>query len=111
MENRPMTDAIDKPDPAKKRQRRMARQPQPDRIQVGSADTTSAADPAAEPKKTKTSLVLDLLSRPEGATLDQMVAATGWQPHTARAALTGLRKKGHTIERRKVDGKTTYFRV
>jgi hypothetical protein len=111
MENHPMTDAIDKPAPAMKRQRRMARQPQPDCIQAGGADTTSAADPAAEPKKTKTSLVLDLLSRAEGATLNQMVAATGWLPHTTRAALTGLKKKGHTIERRNVDGKTTYFRV
>jgi len=35
----------------------------------------------------KTALVLDLLSRGERATLDQLVAATGWQPHTTRAAL------------------------
>lgn len=100
-----MTDAIDKPAPAAKRQRRMARQPQSDRAQAGSAETGAAA----EPKKTGSSIVLDLLSRIEGATLDQMVAATGWLPHTTRAALTGLKKKGHAIERRKVDGQTTYF--
>ena len=29
----------------------------------------------------------------------EMVAVTAWQPHTMRAALTGLRKKGHAIER------------
>lgn len=106
-----MTDMTDKPAPAAKRQRRMAREPQPHRAQAGGAETGAAGDPAAEPKKTKTSLVLNLLSRTEGATLDQMVAATGWLPHTTRAALTGLKKKGHTIERRKVDGKTTYFRA
>ena len=106
-----MTDTIDKPAPATKRQRRMAREPQPDRTHTSSVDTVTASDPAAEPKKTKTSIVLDFLSRSEGATLDQMVAATGWLPHTTRAALTGFKKKGHTIERRKVDGLTPYCRM
>lgn len=106
-----MNDMTDKPAPAAKRQRRMARVPQPDRSQAGGVERGIASDPAAEPKKTKASLVLDLLSRTEGATLDQMVAATGWLPHTTRAALTGLKKKGHTIERRKVDDQTTYFRA
>lgn len=41
----------------------------------------------------KISAVLSLLQREEGATLEEMVAATGWLPHTTRAALTGLRKK------------------
>lgn len=111
MENHPMIDTTLKPAPATKRQRRMAREPQPYCAPTGNAGTGTAGDPAAEPKKTKATLVLDLLSRIEGATLDQMVAATAWLPHTTRAALTGLKKKGHTIERRKVDGLTTYFRV
>ena len=38
-------------------------------------------------------LVLSLLSRPEGATIDDLLSATGWLPHTTRAALTGLRKR------------------
>jgi DNA-binding IclR family transcriptional regulator len=45
--------------------------------------------------------VLAHLQREQGATLAELVAATGWQPHTIRAMLTGLRKKGHVIERRK----------
>lgn len=106
-----MTDMTDKPPPVAKRQRRMAREPQPDRSQAGGAETGAAGETAAEPKKIKAGLVLDLLSRTEGATLDQMVAVTGWLPHTTRAALTGLKKKGHLIEPRKVDGRTTYFRV
>ena len=49
-----------------------------------------------------------LVVRDEGATLDQMIAATGWLPHTTRAALTGLKKKGFAISSDKVDGIRTY---
>jgi DNA-binding IclR family transcriptional regulator len=56
----------------------------------------------------KISAVADLLRREGGATLAELVAATGWQPHTTRAALTGLRKKGHKIERGTRDGETTW---
>ncbi len=49
-----------------------------------------------------------MLQRKEGAAHGDLVAATGWLPHTTRAALTGLRKKGHVIEKVKVDGTTTY---
>jgi len=33
----------------------------------------------------------------DGATLAELVAATGWLPHTTRAALTGLRKRGYAV--------------
>jgi hypothetical protein len=33
------------------------------------------------------------MERVTGATVDDMVGATGWLPHTTRAALTGLRRK------------------
>ena len=56
----------------------------------------------------KISLVADLLRRTDGATLAELVDATGWLPHPTRAALTGLRKKGHGIERGSRDGVTTY---
>ena len=58
----------------------------------------------------KIGTVLSLLRRDEGATLDEMVAATGWLPHTTRAALTGLRKKGHVIAKDK-RGDTTCYRI
>lgn len=57
---------------------------------------------------TKSSLLLDLLQREQGATIDELIAATGWLPHTTRAALTGLRKRGHIINRAKRDGVTCY---
>ncbi len=41
--------------------------------------------------------VIGMLSRAEGATIDELVTATGWLPHTTRAALTGLRKRGYAL--------------
>ena len=52
-----------------------------------------------------------LLVRDQGATLGQMIVATGWLPHTTRAAMTGLRKKGYVIDSDKVDGVRTYRAV
>lgn len=64
---------------------------------------------AAAPKAlTKIDFILVLLTRPEGATLEQMVEATGWLPHTTRAALTGLKKKGHPLISSKAKGVRTY---
>ncbi len=51
------------------------------------------------PKTSKIALVLGLLEREDGVGLGELIAATGWLPHTARAALTGLRRKGHVIDR------------
>ncbi len=59
--------------------------------------TTDTKSPAK--RTTKIDKVIALLKRPQGATLDEMVKATGWLPHTTRAALTGLKKKGHAIQR------------
>jgi DNA-binding IclR family transcriptional regulator len=51
---------------------------------------------------------LGLLRREGGATLAELTAATDWQPHSARAALTGLRKKGHAIQTGKREDATCY---
>jgi hypothetical protein len=42
---------------------------------------------------TKTQACLDLLSRPTGATLEEMQEATGWQPHSVRGLLSGKIRK------------------
>ena len=57
---------------------------------------------------TKSATIMALLAREQGATLAELIEATGWLPHTTRAALTGLKKKGHTIERRKREDITCY---
>lgn len=71
------------------------------------SQVVSAASEPNQPK-TKQALVIDMLQRREGATLAQLVEATAWLPHTTRAALTGLRKKGHVITASKVDGVSLY---
>lgn len=60
-------------------------------------------------KPTKAAIVSKLLSRPRGASLGDISAATGWQAHSIRAFLTGLRKKGVNLEReQRRDGATGY---
>lgn len=86
---------------AAKRSRKMAREP---KLEVVGSVTT----PAPAKRTCKTDLVLDLLKRSDGATINQLVAATGWLPHTTRAALTGLKKKGHVVTSEKVEGLRHY---
>lgn len=70
---------------------------------------TKQSQAKAQPKRqTKINKVIALLKREQGATLDEMVKATGWLPHTTRAALTGLKKRGHTMARDKRDDVTCY---
>ena len=62
-------------------------------------------------KPTKIETILKLLRRPTGVSIDQLQKSTGWQPHSVRAALTGLRKKGHNIERDEDAKGVTRYRV
>ena len=96
-----------------KRPRRMAREPKAETAVTPVETEDSAASehevqPGQSKGPSKTEMVLTLLKRPEGATLDELLAATGWLPHTTRAAMTGLKKKGHQITRTKVDGISRY---
>ena len=53
--------------------------------------------------------MLKLLARAKGATIAEIAAPNGWQPHSARAYLSGLRKKGLTVAReQRKSGETTY---
>lgn len=74
------------------------------------ADTPETT-PATPKPATKLQQLAALLLRDEGATLDWMAAVTGWLPHTTRAALAALRKKGYAISSDKVDGIRTYRAV
>lgn len=88
------------------------------KIAIGMDDEgEQAMDNAAPPSptvadagkaSTKIATVLALLGQPDGALARDLIAATGWLPHTMRAAITGLRKKGHAIERTRREGVTGY---
>jgi hypothetical protein len=80
------------------------------------APTTPVASPAATPvtrEGTKQAALIGLLRRPEGATLGQMVEATGWQSHTVRGTLAGALKKklGLTIVSAKIIGAERTYRI
>jgi hypothetical protein len=76
---------------------------------IESGDSIDIPALSATPRPvTKQMLVLDLLKQDGGAALADIVTLTGWLPHTSRAALTGLRKKGHAITSIKIDGTTRY---
>ncbi|GAO39524.1 hypothetical protein SCH01S_33_00110 [Sphingomonas changbaiensis NBRC 104936] len=68
----------------------------------------SAAEPTKARSDTKQAKVLELLRREQGASIEELMQATGWLPHTTRAALTGIRKRGVTLDKNKVDGVTRY---
>lgn len=53
----------------------------------------------ARARQTNTDKVRAMLARPRGASLDAICKATGWQAHSARAALSGMRKSGLSITR------------
>jgi hypothetical protein len=87
-------------------------------IKTMAAIRTHVAQPPA-PKRltpragTKQALLIEMLQRLEGATMEEIVAATGWQPHTARGAMSGaLRKKlGLVVISEKEEGKGRVYRI
>ena len=82
----------------------------------GDGSTSSASTPpplnVASPRAgSKQALVTEMLSANGGATLDALIEATGWLPHTTRAALTALRKRGFSIERSREAGEASMYRI
>ena len=78
----------------------VAPKPEPDSAPATFVDTANGGVPSTlkSPRRgTKIAQVIELLQGNDGATLAELVAATGWLPHTARAALTGLRKRGYAV--------------
>jgi DNA-binding IclR family transcriptional regulator len=55
--------------------------------------------------------VIELLRRAGGATIVDLTQATGWLPHTTRAALTGLRKRGYAVIRERIGAGDSAYRI
>jgi hypothetical protein len=66
--------------------------------------------PRAARGRTKQEALLALLSQPAGTTIDSMMKATGWQPHSVRGFLAGVvnRRLKLTLSSAKVDGVRVY---
>ena len=62
---------------------------------------------------TKQAALIAMLRAPGGATIDEIVEATGWQAHTVRGAMSGALKKklGLTITSEKIEGRGRVYRL
>lgn len=85
---------------------------------VGSAATVpNTSESPASPKTfragTKQAALIALLQREEGATLEEMVDATGWLSHTVRGAMAGALKKrlGMEVTSEMVEGRGRIYRL
>jgi hypothetical protein len=55
--------------------------------------------------------VIEQLQRADGAAIVDLTYATGWLPHTTRAALTGLRKRGYAVIRERIGAGDSVYRI
>ncbi len=76
---------------------------------VGSPQPRTNTQPASTPGG-KLGVIVEMMRRPEGATLAQMSEATDWLPHSVRGALAGALKKKHklTVTSEKTDAGRVY---
>jgi Protein of unknown function (DUF3489) len=92
-----------------------AQEPGPANQEAEGPEPAPEAAPAARTRtpraSTKQARMIELLRRPQGATVEQIAEATGWQPHTVRGAISGALKKklGLTVtSKKRDDGERTY---
>jgi hypothetical protein len=82
---------------------------------AGAAFSQMAASSRSErtiPRQgSKLAEVMALLGRQQGVGIEELTSVTGWLPHTTRAALTGLRKRGYAIERSRTEKGGSVYRV
>jgi Protein of unknown function (DUF3489) len=75
-------------------------------------EVASAQSERSTPRQgSKLSIVIDLLARKRGAGIEELASAVAWLPHTTRAALTGLRKRGYAIERERSEKGGSVYRI
>jgi len=91
---------------------------EPDEAEKPAAEASAAEEPTAPKERkqregTKQQQMIDMLRRPKGATLLEIVEATGWQQHTIRGAMAGALKKklGLTITSEKNEARGRVYRL
>ena len=87
--------------------RQLKRAPAP----TASPANAKAGSIAAPIRPSKKAAIIGLLERPKGAAISDLTAVTGWQVHSVRAALTGLRKDGKELIRAKDEAGVTRYRL
>jgi hypothetical protein len=86
-------------------------------IRKHAAEIPASAEPAvAQPKQrvgTKQAMLIEMLRRPEGGTMEEIMVVTGWLAHTARGAMSGAlgRKLGLVVTSVKEHGRGRVHRI
>ena len=77
------------------------------------AAKAGALKPPTQRVGTKQAMLIEMLQTAEGATIAEIVAATGWMAHTARGVISGVLKKklGLAIIVARDDGKGSVYRI
>lgn len=98
--------------PMKSPTKSRAKQPRAREKTAGSKPNGQKAWPSVRPG-TKQALLIDLLNRKTGATIDEAVEATGWQAHSVRGAISGALKKklGLVVTSETADGRGRVYRI
>jgi Protein of unknown function (DUF3489) len=85
--------------------------PLPQAKKVVSADEGDPAGVAVPRDGSKLAMVVERLQHADGATIVDLAQATGWLPHTTRAALTALRKRGYAVIRELIGARGSVYRI
>ena len=78
-------------------------------LKASSKASSKHSKPASDAALSKREIAKALLQRPEGASIEELMEATSWQAHSARAILSGIRKDGAGLVRQKIEGHSRYF--
>lgn len=75
--------------------------------------TAETQQPKPQRAGTKQAMLIEMLQAPEGATIPEIVTATGWMAHTARGAISGVLKKklALRVTVKKVEGRGTVYQL
>jgi len=89
-----------------------------EKIKTSSDNKKSALKPSASTEVapaprtgSKLALVVKMLGRVHGVSIDDLTKATDWLPHTTRAVITSLRNKGYRVETERNRDKKTIYRI
>jgi hypothetical protein len=100
--------------PSRKTRATAAPAPKPKKPRKQAATVVSAKDRRSPDRKaSKTQVCLDHLRRPDGASIEELQAATGWQAHSVRGFMSGMVKKklGLTLASEKPKDGTRRYRI
>ncbi len=91
----------------------MAKSTKPKTKTARKRKTPSVAKTPGTRSDSKQAKLIEMLKRPGGATIDEIVKKFEWQPHTVRGAIAGALKKklGLDVQSEKVEGRGRVYRI